>query len=124
MFPQVSPVTDIRVITNTCMSHRGHENPTAPVSKEKITWHGESVARAGAYKFYPMVMEASGHCNESIDEFMQVVIRELPKHQHKAFRRDFCFATSVGLQRGNARILKHAYARLVASATFGTKSWM
>ena len=59
-----------------------------------------------------------------MDVIIQVLARELPRTDPKEFRRAFCFATSVGLQRGNARILKHAYARLVASATFGTKAWV
>jgi len=69
-------------------------------------------------------MEASGHIDPAFDTFVRTLANDLPIGSAKHFRRAMCFAASVGLQRGNAKILKHAYARLEEAATFGTIRFM
>ena len=121
--PQISPVVDFTGITNTCKTYRSMHDPALLAANAKTTKHGTAVSDKGAYVFYPIVAETSGHCHNSIDELIALLSRQLPLHKRKEFHRAFCFATSIGLQRGNARILKHAYSRLVSSVTFGTSRW-
>ena len=121
LLPRISPVIDLTVVTNIAISHRDNTNCTETASRDKVSKHGEAVSSKGAYKFFPIAVEASGHCHSNLDELIALLSRELTTRDTKPFRRAFCFATSTGLQRGNARILKHAYA---AASTFGTRAWV
>ena len=124
LLPRISPVIDVTVVTNIAISHRDNTNCTETASRDKVSKHGEAVSSKGAYKFFPIAVEASGHCHSNLDELIALLSRELTTRDTKPFRRAFCFATSTGLQRGNVRILKHAYARLAAASTFGTRAWV
>ena len=112
------------IITNTCQSHRDSVEPTKTAATAKNSKHKTNVESAGAYQFFPMVLESSGNCDSLFDDFINHCARYLPMGDKKDFRRRFCFATSVALQRGNARIIKHAYARIRSTGTFGTHAWM
>lgn len=105
------------------MTYRSLIDPSKMAAQAKTNTHGTAVSDKGAYVFIPVVTESSGHCHNTLDTLIAMLSRELPRHKRKEFHRAFCFATSVGLQRGNARILKHAYSRLVSSVTFGTTVW-
>ena len=74
--------------------------------------------------FYPLVAETSGHIHPTFDKLVKDLSNSIPIGDAKAFKRDMCFAVSVALQRGNARILKHAYERLEDSMTFGSRAWL
>jgi hypothetical protein len=120
---RVSIVLDVTVVTNTASSWNTRSDPAAAVAQQKRNKHSDNVSAQGAYEFYPVACEASGHVDPSFDTMLRALSNELPIGTAKHFRRSMCFALSVAMQRGNARILKHAYRRLHEAATFGTLRW-
>lgn len=120
---RVSPVIDVTVITNTALTYRNKSDPTEAEAQAKCTKHEANVAKQGAYVFYPVVLETSGNIHNAFDNLLTALSQELPQHQRKEFRREMCFAASTALQRGSARILKHAYGRLENANTFGTRAY-
>jgi hypothetical protein len=124
LLSRVSIVVDVTVITNSAASWNNRTDPAATAAAEKSNKHGDNVAQQGAYEFFPLACESSGHVDPTFDSMIRALCNELPVGTSKHFRRAMCFALSVALQRGNARILKHAYRRLHEAATLGTLRWM
>ena len=121
---RVSLVVDVTIVTNTSSTHCTRSDAADYAARMKIEKHGDNVLGQGAYEFIPVALESSGHIDSRFDHFVRTLANELPIGSSKHFRRAMCFAASVGLQRGNARILKHAFSRLEQAATFGTLRWM
>ena len=118
---RTSPIIDVTVVTNTAPSHCEKIDAAAGAAQAKTTKHEENVNSKGNYKFYPIVCETSGHIDSAFDDFVALLTSALPFGSKKQFRREMCFAVSVALQRGNARIMKHAYGRLEDANTFGRR---
>jgi hypothetical protein len=120
---RISQVFDVTVVTNTASSHVHEADPAANAAAAKEAKHGENVRSQGTYEFVPLAMTSSGHVDPEFDNLVSTLSHDLPLGTTKQFRRSMCFAVSVGLQRGNARILKHAYHRLEEAATWGSIRW-
>jgi hypothetical protein len=121
---RTSVVIDVTVVTNTAESWNTRADPAAAAANDKRAKHSDNVCQQGAYEFFPLSCESSGHIDPCFDTMIKTLCTELPLDTAKHFKRAMCFATSVALQRGNARILKHAYHRLREAATLGTLRWM
>ena len=118
-----SPVIDVTVVTNIAMSHAAQSDPAAVAAKEKTDKHASYIDVSPQYKFYPIAVETSGNVHETFDQFVQELSHSLSFNQVKQFRREMAFTLAVALQRGNARILQHYYARLMRIQTFGSQAW-
>lgn len=120
---RVSPVVDVTVVTNIADSYVKDDSPADRAAEEKVKKHEANVVSKGAFEFYPIAIESSGNAHHGFDDFITVLESELPFGSRRKFRRAMCFALSVALQRGNARILKGAYTRIDDRATFGAARW-
>ena len=121
---RLSPVLDVSVVTNTSESHCFKNDPASEAAAHKRTKHEANVVSKGAYKFYPVILETSGNIHNDFDTLIRHLQQHLPIGSAKEFRRDMCFAASVALQRGNARIIRHAYGRLESMQTFARHNFV
>jgi len=118
-----SPVIDVTVVTNIAESHCRTYDPAAAAARAKTEKHATYVTASGDFEFFPVSCETSGSVDGSFDKLITSLSSCLSFGQAKEFRRSLCFALSVSLQRGNARILSQFYARLLRSVTFGTRAF-
>jgi len=114
---------DVTVVTNTAASHADKADPAGVAAEEKTQKHAGNVAAAGPYDFFPLAFESSGTVHPLFDKLVEVLGRNLEFGDRKEFQRNMCFSVTTALQRGNARILKHTYARIGASKRFGSRLW-
>jgi len=120
--PWNSSVIDVSVVTNIAKSHAHLGSPADGAASDKVTKHRINVESKGDYTFFPVIFESSGLVHGDFDAWVAFLQRQVILGSRKQFRRAMCFAASVALQRGNARIIKHAYARLEAANRFGSRS--
>jgi hypothetical protein len=66
-----SPVPDVTIVTNFCPSYASLPAGAAAsnAKRHKDEKHKGNVEGAGPYRFFPVVIESSGHCDPFIDEF-------------------------------------------------------
>jgi hypothetical protein len=120
--PRSSAVIDVTVATNICASYIGVEHPANKAAQLKSTKHGDCVSEAGSFVFFPIALESSGAMDEGVDDFIQHLSTETDAVNSKDLRRELCFVVSTALQRGNARIIKNALARISKHDTPGTRA--
>lgn len=116
---RMSPVIDVYIVTNFCPSHRKTPNVATVIAEEKIKKHAEEVEKEGDHIFFPFVIEASGHWEGRCDQFVNELANYLAISDRPVFRRQLHMLVSTAVQRGNARILASAIARIRKSRQFG-----
>ena len=114
-----SPVVDVSVVTNTCRTYLSSD-AAGRITKKKNDKHKDNVEKIEGYTFYPLVLESSGAAAPELDTFASHLSRSLPFGSTKHFRQVLIHEVITALQRGNARILKHYFARVMKSAQFGS----
>jgi hypothetical protein len=118
---KLSAVIDVTIVTNFCRSYcnLGAGAAAANARQKKDAKHAQNVESAGPYRFFPIVIESSGHCDSSIDDFSRFLASRLPFGAQKPFRAKMNHTIAAAVQRGNARIVQAAFARIAASHQFG-----
>jgi len=115
---RVSPVIDVTVVTEFAPSHVPEANVADHAAAAKAAKHAYiDRSDSGVYSFFPIVLEASGAVHHKLDALIVAMGGEAD------LKRQMCFAVAVALQRGNARILGHFFARVTAQA-FGSRRWV
>jgi hypothetical protein len=114
-------VVDVNCICNFAESYNNSSDASHIGASKKVDKHEQNVVSHGEHIFIPIILEVSGHIHPSFDTLISKLAEQLPQLEAKEFRREMCFAVSVALQRGNARILKGAYERLRRAQTFGSR---
>ncbi len=116
-----SVAIDLTVVDATCPSHapesaHSQGRAAAIAAKDKIIYHSARVESFG-HTFFPVALEALGHMDSMVTDFVRRLARELSPHLRVPFSRSLLHAIATTSQSGSAAIIDTARRRLRSRAS-------